>query len=420
MAADDPPPLDAVALLGRMADLMEALGAGEPGLPGLQLTADLARSATGAVGASIVEYTRAGGRVVAATGPFNWLLGRPVDDRDPMVAKLLAGPPVTQVGLDELPAMLSRQLHADGARRMLIGVGAIDGSTVASVQVYLPDGDGVADAYQLAAVRLLAAWTAHLYRESAGLPVYPDDEPGPEIVEPDPRDQARDLFIAVTSHELRTPVTVIKGYADTLVERWDSLTDPARREAVFVLWQRARELARLVDRLLTAASDVTGLMGGPGAVTFDPAQALRAAAGELTGELRKALRITLPATLPKVRGDRAGLATVLTELVRNGCKYSPEWVDVELTAGADEQTVWFRVTRPWPGHPAGARRARVRAFLAVGDRRPAAVRRGRTRAVPRAQDRRAAKRVGHPPSAAGWRYRRRGETAQSGREPGGG
>src|SRR5579859_1250682 len=50
-----------------------------------------------------------------------------------------------------------------------------------------------------------------------------------DVSEAHRREQARELFLAVTSHELRTPVTVIKGYADTLVAHWDDLPDPARR-----------------------------------------------------------------------------------------------------------------------------------------------------------------------------------------------
>jgi signal transduction histidine kinase len=233
--------------------------------------------------------------------------------------------------------------------------------------------DGVADPRQLAILRLLGSSAAHVYRDSPGLPVYPDGsaEAPPEAVPASDRAAARDLFIAVTSHELRTPVTVIKGYADTLAERWDSLADPARREAVFVIWQRAGELARLVDRLLNASSDIAGLRDGSTVVPFDPAVALRAAAADLAADLRRSLRVTLPDRLPAVRGDRASLATVLTELVTNACKYSPEWVDVELTAGSDPQTVWIRVTDRGLGiRPEHAERAFERFWqLETGDQR---------------------------------------------------
>lgn len=158
------------------------------------------------------------------------------------------------------------------------------------------------------------------------------------------QDEDRDLFVALTSHELRTPVTVIRGYADTLVEHWDALDERSRREAVFIVGQRARELSRLVDRLLMAASHGQGPMEVAPPVPFDFVEALRDAAAELTADLRRNLRVTLPASLPKAFGDRTSLVTVVTELVTNACKYSLDRVDVELTAGSDPQHVWLRVS----------------------------------------------------------------------------
>jgi K+-sensing histidine kinase KdpD len=72
----------------------------------------------------------------------------------------------------------------------------------------------------------------------------------------------------VTSHELRTPVTVIKGYADTLANHWESLGEQGRQEAVRVIGARSGELARLVDRLLSATSD-DGATYQATAVTYD-------------------------------------------------------------------------------------------------------------------------------------------------------
>nr|MDT0659825.1 ATP-binding protein [Micromonospora sp. DSM 115978] len=156
-------------------------------------------------------------------------------------------------------------------------------------------------------------------------------------------DHDRDLFVAVTSHELRTPVTVIKGYADMLSDHWESVPEPDRRHAARVIGQRAGELARLVDRLLSAANDA-GPVGGSPPVPFDVIEALHAAVADLPADLRHRLRIELPATLPKALGDRASLATVLTELTTNATKYSKPGTPVELTASADERSVAFRVS----------------------------------------------------------------------------
>ncbi|EEP72460.1 histidine kinase [Micromonospora sp. ATCC 39149] len=155
------------------------------------------------------------------------------------------------------------------------------------------------------------------------------------------RDQDRDLFVAVTSHELRTPVTVIKGYVDTLTEHWDSLTDADRRQAARVIGQRANELARLVDRLLTSATE--GRPGEP-PVPFDLGDALRSAVADLPTDLRRRVVLNVPAGLPRAIGSRQSLTTVLTELGTNADKYSPPDAPIEITADGDKRTVSFRVS----------------------------------------------------------------------------
>ncbi|RKN46258.1 ATP-binding protein [Micromonospora endolithica] len=163
-----------------------------------------------------------------------------------------------------------------------------------------------------------------------------------DITDQQRRDHDRDLFVAVTSHELRTPVTVIKGYADTLTDHWESLTDTDRRQAARVIGQRANELARLVDRLLSSATGA-----GPGEeppAPFDLGDALRSAVDDLPADLRHRIVTDLPADLPKALGHRPSLATVLTELSTNAGKYSPPGTPIDLTASSDGQTVSFRVS----------------------------------------------------------------------------
>jgi signal transduction histidine kinase len=156
-------------------------------------------------------------------------------------------------------------------------------------------------------------------------------------------EQARDLFAAVTGHELRTPVTVIKGYADTLVDHWDELDEPGRRDAAHRLGQRAGDLARLVDRLLSAVADSSGPDGTRLAIPFDLADALRAAVLDLPGEVRRLVRVELADNLPKALGDRASVPSVLSELVTNAVKYSPPDSPVQLSAVVEPRAVGFRV-----------------------------------------------------------------------------
>jgi len=63
-------------------------------------------------------------------------------------------------------------------------------------------------------------------------------------------DEAKDTFVSVASHEVRTPLTTILGFADTLDDRWEHLGDEARRESVRAMGRQARRLDELVRDLL--------------------------------------------------------------------------------------------------------------------------------------------------------------------------
>ncbi|MGA8112578.1 MAG: ATP-binding protein [Actinocatenispora sp.] len=184
------------------------------------------------------------------------------------------------------------------------------------------------------------------------------------------RAQLKDLFVATASHELRTPVTVIRGYADMLHRRWDQLAPDARRDAVRVVRDRAERLAMLLDRFLVGDEDRVESLLSPRA--FDLGRALRAVVPRLGAEEATRLVVDLPGTLPAALGDPDSVVTVLTELVENAHRYSPDGGEVTLTAGADAQTVYFRVAdcgigvqadhveqafdRFWQAEPADGRR----------------------------------------------------------------
>ena len=94
-------------------------------------------------------------------------------------------------------------------------------------------------------------------------------------------EEAKDLFLATTSHELRTPITVVQGFASTLASRWDQLADTERRAAVRTIAERAGSLGRLVEQLLLgsrAGADQLPVSNGPfdlGAVLHGAAAAFR-------------------------------------------------------------------------------------------------------------------------------------------------
>jgi signal transduction histidine kinase len=156
-------------------------------------------------------------------------------------------------------------------------------------------------------------------------------------------DEARDLFLATTSPELRTPITVVKGFAGTLLHRWDALTDAERRASVATIVHRTESLASLVDQLLRGAT--TG-EGYPVTLSsFDIGAALRGAlAGFEALSEGHTLVLQVPAGLPPVGGDRASIDNILAQLVENAIKYSPDGGQVRVVASHEGDVIAVRVS----------------------------------------------------------------------------
>src|SRR3984885_3484478 len=147
-------------------------------------------------------------------------------------------------------------------------------------------------------------------------------------------EEAKDLFLATTSHELRTPITVVQGFASTLNSRWEQLSDADRRAAVRTIAERAGSLSRLVEQLLLGAragADALPVSNGP----FDLAALLRAAVVSFTPLSDKHQVVAdVPDDLPPANGDSMATDIIVGQLLENAFKYSPSGGTVTVRARA--------------------------------------------------------------------------------------
>jgi signal transduction histidine kinase len=184
-------------------------------------------------------------------------------------------------------------------------------------------------------------------------------------------EEAKDLFLATTSHELRTPITVVQGFASTLANRWDKLSDADRRSAVQTIADRAGALAKLVEQLLLgsrAGADQLAMSNGP----FDLAGLVRGAAVAFRPlSDQHTLTVGIPDQLPKAYGDPTATDVILGQLLENAFKYSPDGGNVTVGARASGDEIEVTVEDEGIGIPPADRERVFERFVQgeTGDRR---------------------------------------------------
>ncbi len=184
-------------------------------------------------------------------------------------------------------------------------------------------------------------------------------------------EEAKDLFLATTSHELRTPITVVQGFASTLASRWDKMADADRRSAVQTIAERAGALARLVEQLLLGSrAGAEQLQVSNGA--FDLAGLLRGAVSAFRPlSDRHTLDIDVPDDLPEANGDALATDIIIGQLLENAFKYSPAGGTVTVRARASDDAVEVTVSDEGIGIPLPDRERVFERFVQgeTGDRR---------------------------------------------------
>jgi two-component system phosphate regulon sensor histidine kinase PhoR len=165
-------------------------------------------------------------------------------------------------------------------------------------------------------------------------------------------ERVRQDFVANVSHEFKTPLTAIQGFAETLL---GGAIDDTRNNRRFleVIREHAARLARLTDDLLKLARIEAGKLE----VQFFPVNVMELIESCTDTTLLKAARkqiaieIDLPQGLPSIRGDASLLRDVLQNLLDNAIQYTPEGGHIRVNAIAGPREVTFTVADTGIGIP---------------------------------------------------------------------
>lgn len=178
-------------------------------------------------------------------------------------------------------------------------------------------------------------------------------------------------FVGIVSHELRTPLTALLGFSELLLS--ENVDDNDRREWTTLLHSGAQRLRHLVEQLL----DVSRIDHGRLELHL-AAVSVEVAASEAMhsfAALPSGLKITqrFEADLPAVLADHEKLVQILTNLVSNAVKYSPDGGTITVDGRRNGSSVWIYVTDQGLGIPPGELTAIFERFHRVDDERRRAI-----------------------------------------------
>jgi PAS domain S-box-containing protein len=164
-------------------------------------------------------------------------------------------------------------------------------------------------------------------------------------------DSQRGELISTLAHELRSPLTSVKGFTSTLLHRWERFSDDQKREMLATVNMDADRVTRLIRELL----DVSRIDAGRlelRRTEFDLAAMASGIVGrfDLQHDGRR-FQIAFPGDFPRVYADPDKIEQVLTNLVENAVKYS-DGGEISVTGQATDTEVEVAVRDHGVGIPA--------------------------------------------------------------------
>ncbi|MGH2817916.1 MAG: sensor histidine kinase [Actinomycetota bacterium] len=176
-------------------------------------------------------------------------------------------------------------------------------------------------------------------------------------------DRLKDRYLAVTTHEIRGPLTAIMTGVDTIRKRRARLSPERQDEMLDMVSQQSRQLARLVDDLMLSSE----LQGRSLALQLEWLE-LEAVIDQALGAAdakRRAHQLEVFVEPVRCEVDGHRVAQITRNLVENAYKYTPDRTRIAVTARATAGGILIEVLDDGPGIPAEQRDQLFEAFSRI-------------------------------------------------------
>lgn len=165
-------------------------------------------------------------------------------------------------------------------------------------------------------------------------------------------DDMRKEFVANVSHELKTPITSIKTYSETLLDQ-DELDEESKQRFLGVILTEANRMTRLVSDLLQLTKfDYKKVAWNR--IRFDVKDLAKQVCEKHKIQAEKKGQIVecyVTSNVPDVYGDRDGIEQVVTNILTNSIKYTPENGNIKVYVGAVHDDAYIKIIDNGMGIP---------------------------------------------------------------------
>ncbi|MBE7712010.1 MAG: HAMP domain-containing histidine kinase [Cyanobacteria bacterium SIG31] len=155
-------------------------------------------------------------------------------------------------------------------------------------------------------------------------------------------DDIQNEFISTVSHEMRTPLTSIRGFSQTLLNSWDKLDEDNKKKFVKIIEEQSNRLINLVENILTVSKINSDK---PKFKEVDVNIGIEKVVQMISQKYKEhKIVLNLNKNLPSARLDEDKFQQVMTNVIDNACKYSKPDKDVIIsTSFASDDKVSIKV-----------------------------------------------------------------------------
>ena len=240
--------------------------------------------------------------------------------------------------------MLGRTLGEDSRYDQLFG------SLYPMEQILALHRPDYAEAQQVVGDRMLELYLAPFSsdQEKGGVLIVLHD-----VTEQHRNEERRKEFVANVSHELRTPLTNVRSYAETLRSAEGDIPQEMANSFLDIIISETDRMTHIVQDLLTLSrldAGNTEMRFAPFSFRESVENVCRANAMEARRHSHT-LTCALAEDMPEISGDRQRLEQVVTNILGNAIKYTPDGGHIAVTGGGSGRSVWVEVADDGIGIP---------------------------------------------------------------------